>query len=132
MGQCGAKGAAFGLPPINGSCIGLWKRPPTFDSALKYCMCMSMPNGACYNNVRACLACANGTHSGGQNPAPPFHPGTAFPPGGCFVIPVAELFCYNNVGCTFLQQIALAGSVSCQLPICTGWATAQCLRAGTC
>jgi hypothetical protein len=132
MGQCGTKGAAFGLPPLAGNCIGLWTRPPTFDSALKYCMCMMMPNGACYNNVRACLACSNGTHSGGQNPAPPFHAGTAFPGGGCFVIPVAELYCYNNVGCGFLQKLALAASVQCTLPGCTVWATAQCKRAGTC
>lgn len=132
MGQCGRQGQNNGLPPTMGSCIGLWTRPPTFDSALKYCMCRTMPNDACFNNVRACLACANGTHAGGANPAPPFTPGTGFPAGGCFVIPVAELYCYNNVGCTLGQQAALAAAVACQLPFCTGWATGVCKRAKTC
>jgi hypothetical protein len=132
VAQCGGNGAVFPLAPNMAKCRGLWTWPPTFDSALKYCMCMQMPNGACYNNVRSCLACMNNTHTGGANPAPPYPAGTGLPAGGCFVIPVSELYCYDNVGCTLWQQAKLGARVACQLPVCTAWATAQCLAAGTC
>jgi hypothetical protein len=130
IGACATYGTANGLPNTMGSCRSYWTTPPTFDGALKYCMCMNMPNNGCANKVRGCLACSGGVHIVG-GVAPPFHPGTGFPPGGsCFQIPVAELFCYNNVGCTPGELVDLAAAVSCQLPVCTAWAT--CKANGLC
>lgn len=131
-GKCGELGQEHPLPAELETCEGHWTWPVTWDGAAKYCMCMTTPNGECEDKVRTCLACMNGTVPGIGGPPPPFHPGTYFPEDSCFVVPVAEFWCFNNSGCTGPQLTQLALSVSCQFAVCSTWATAQCLAAGTC